>query len=318
MNKLSYNRTLGWLILAAAIVAAAVWGQVKKPAPLPQVSYGTWVCDEAGLLADATEQMAAQYNKNWDSRYGAIIAVATVESIKGWQAQNFADTLGNKWGLGANDMLLLIYPDGNGVEYWVSQGQTLLYYQMDSQAYALKSAIESAIYSDGADAGTQALFMQADVYYAQVIGSNSAAGYDSADYGSGGWEDRSGGSVMGVLLLIVVILVVWALLDRVRYNRYRRRTVVVGAPRVTYYPIFWGRPSAPRHPYRPAPPLSPRRSGQPPRSGGTVRRSAPPASRPSSRPGSGFGGGGFGGSRSSGGSRGGSFGGGGFGGGKRR
>ena len=163
-----------------------------------------------------------------------------------------------------------------------------------------------------------------------------SGGYSNS-YNSGGeWnapaKTGSGGVSLGsVVLLIVTILVVWALLDRVRYNRYRRR-YILGAPvnvvRPVYYPIFWGRHLRPRPPRSPRPPhggYRPPTGGPRPPAGGGYR---PPQSsyrppRGNSRPGGGFGGsrgggfgnGGFVGSRG-GGSRGG-FGGGGFGGGHR-
>ena len=125
--------------------------------------------------------------------------------------------------------------------------------------------------------------------------------------------DPSGVNLGGVLLLIIAIFVIWMLLDRVRYNRYQRRsTYVVGAPRTVYYPVFWGRqrvaPPPPHH--APPPHAAPRPT---PHQSVSRHRSTPPRqSTPSG--GSGFSGGGFGGNRS----RGGGFSGGGFGGGKRR
>ena len=125
---------------------------------------------------------------------------------------------------------------------------------------------------------------------------------------------------MGVIFLILAIFVVWVLLDRVRYTRYRRRYILPGivAP-VRYYPIFWGRSL-----YRPA---RPRPVAPPPPMGGGYQP-RPTQSRPmNNRPTGGFNGGGFSGGRrsgssvrrSSGGGRSsrGSFGGGGFRGGRR-
>lgn len=323
MNKLSYNRTLGWIVLVCAIVGAGLIGWLRKDSfesrkatELLDVQPYHWVQDSAKLLSGDTKDTVDAYNAAWNEQYHAVIAVATIPTLNGWKdGMEYGKALGQKWGLGSCDMLLLLVED----EYWYAVlGDNVLNTIYDNNQEAkLESAMSTPYYQGDFDGAVEAFFRQADVYYAQAFPHFVSVGGDAWDEPVQTPND-SGVSVFGVILLIAGILVVWALLDRVRYNRYRRRTVVVGAPRVTYYPIFWGRPSAPRHPYRPAPPLSPRRSGQPPRSGGTVRRSAPPASRPSSRPGSGFGGGGFGGSRSSGGGRGGSFGGGGFGGGKRR
>jgi len=131
---------------------------------------------------------------------------------------------------------------------------------------------------------------------------------------------EAGGGIVGVIFLILAIFVVWVLLDRVRYTRYRRRYILPGivAP-VRYYPIFWGRSL-----YRPA---RPRPVAPPPPMGGGYQP-RPTQSRPmNNRPTGGFNGGGFSGGRrsgssvrrSSGGGRSsrGGFGGGGFRGGRR-
>ena len=149
-----------------------------------------------------------------------------------------------------------------------------------------------------------------------IIGGVSAGFSVQASHRIGGGDDRGARTVVrhGLVtgMLIAAILVVWALLDRVRYNRYRRR-YILGAPvnvvRPVYYPIFWGRHLRPRPPRSHRPPQGgyrPPTGGPRPPAGGGYR---PPQSsyrppRGNSRPGGGFGGG----------SRGGGFGNGGFGG----
>lgn len=308
MKKLFQNRTVAVAVLIVAVVLGVVIGQIKKPASFPKVSYGTWICDDAGILSPEIEKELNDYNRDWNETYNAVIAVATVKSVKGWKIEAYTDTLGKKWGLGEKDMLLVIYPKESGVEYWVSQGAYLQENQMDYQQHALKTAIENEIYANGAEAGAIALFYQADTYYAQVLGRST---WNQGATDSTQWRDRSGVSVFRVVLLVIAIIVVWAIIDRFRYNRYRRRSVTyVGGPAVKYYPIFWGRPSRAAAPRPPVPPShagsyhSPARPSRPsgtyptqkPRTG----QSAPtrPANRPgnSSRP-SGFGKGGFGGGK---------------------
>jgi uncharacterized membrane protein YgcG len=138
----------------------------------------------------------------------------------------------------------------------------------------------------------------------------------------------AGSQVGGVIRLVVVLLVLWVILDALRYRRYRRRYMRpgMGVPTVRYYPIFWGRPRRSAPSRRPRTP--PRGGGTPPRGGSSGRPPQQPprnnggSSRPpqSPRGGSGrtsggsFGGGSFGGGAG----RGGSFGGGSFGGGAGR
>ena len=340
------------VVLMLAIAGAVFIGQsrkdgfiAKKPTELLDVQYQDWICDEAGLLNGQTEQLIRDYNDSWNSKYYAITAVASIDHLTGWDAEDYAANLGEKWGLGRNDMILLLVKDG---DWQVYCGDNVGYAMTDTQQNQLRQAIETTYYSGDFDSAVTAFFRQADVFYAQ-------AKLDGGDSNDSGWyapaapAASSGGTSIGsVVVLIIGIFLVWMVLDALRYSRYRRR-YIVGAPvnvvRPVYYPIFWGRRYAPPRPPRaPRPPRPPHGGGpRPPYSGGPrppmgggPRPGAPRPPRPNNRPGggprpsaprpsrpsrpsggSGFSGGGFGGS-SRGGSRGGGFGGGGFGGGKRR
>ena len=335
--KFYQKRGFALVVLVLAILGSCVYGISKKPADLPQVSYGNWLRDDADLLTDETEASLRQYDQSWDSDYRAIIAVATLDTLNGWTYEKAAAELGSQWGLGGNDMLLLLVKDS---DYYVALGDNVLDAMTDTYQAGLQGAVETPYYQGDYDAAALAFFRQADVFYAQTLGRQQSGGSYSDYEDNGAWQGNDSGSVAAVVLLVVGIFVVWILLDGLRYRRYRRRPVVVGGP--VYYPVFWGR--HPRPPRRPAPPRGPRppmgggplppMGGGPrppmgggPRPGGS-RPSTPRPSRPSgSRPARSFGGGsrsggfsgkGFGGSsRSGGGSRGGGFSGKGFGGGKR-
>ena len=331
--KFFQKRAVAWVVLVLVVIGSIGIGLARKdsflakqPTELLDVKYRQWICDDADLLSNETEQLIEQYNTNWDEKYYAVVAVATVERMNGWKDQTYAAALGKEWGLGANDMILLLVKDG---DWQVYRGDNVGRYMTDTQQRNLRSAIESTYYSGDFDGAVTAFFRQADVFYGQMAQQSGSAYNSGSDLG---WtaktptSARTGGvSLGGVVLLIVAIFVVWVLLDRMRYNRYRRR-YIVGAPvnvvRPVYYPIFWGRALRPRAPRQPRAPYG--GGPRPPMGGGNYR---PPRSTPrsggsfNSRPG-GFGGGsrgGFGGGGFGGGSRGGrgGFGGGGFGGGHR-
>lgn len=331
------------MVLILVILASGAWGISKKPAALPEVSYYNWICDEAGLLSADTEELLRGYNSQWNEKYYAVVAVAAVENIRGWDSDDFARELGGEWGLGGNDMLLLLVKNG---DWYVACGDNIADSMTDTQQTKLKTALDQPYYLGDFNGAAEGFFRQTDVILAQLLGSTQQA-TTGQDWEQGGYYVPTGSStsIASVIVLIVVIFVIWALLDRLRYNRYRRNPSRY-ASRV-YYPIFWGRrPRAPRPP-RPQPPRhnGPRPGGPiggGPRPGGGSRPSggfSGPRPGGSSRPSGGFGGssrsggfgggsrssggfgnrGGFGGGgRSSGGSRGGGFGGkGGFGGGRR-
>ena len=189
----------------------------------------------------------------------------------------------------------------------------------DTQRTKLQAAIEQPYYAGDFDDAVTAFFRQADVFYAQAL-SNVGS------YPAYVWEDGAaaagtdtGSAIFGVIAVVIVLFAVWALLDRVRYNRYRRRVVVT--PSIPYNPVFWGRPTVVRPVVTTAPPRpvqptyrsnsssyrSNSGSYRPNTSSGTVRSSSGSSSRPSRSSGSSRGGS----------SRGSSFGKGGFGGGRR-
>lgn len=340
--KFFKKRAVAWVVLVLAVAGSVCIGLArrdsflaKEPTELLNVAYQQWICDDAAILDDTTEALIRDYNAQWDQQYYAVVAVATIDRLTGWEGEDYAAALGQQWGLGANDMVLLLVEQG---DWQVYCGDNVYGAMSGAQQNELRRAIEGDYYNDAFDSAVTAFFRQADVVYHEMqLGSGA---YYSGN--SSGWAvpaapaaaKTAGVSITGLVVLVVMIFVVWVLIDRVRYNRYRRRYVVPGVvPPVAYYPIFWGR--RPRAPRRPTPPRPPYGGGsRPPMGGGyrpprnqtrhQVRRPQPPrSSRPSggfggSRGGSrgSFGGGGFGGGSRSGGSRGG-FGGGGFGGGRR-
>lgn len=89
--KFFEKRGIAFAALVLAIAAAVFIGQSRKagyiekqPSELPQVEYHQWICDDAGMLTDATKDAIRQYNSAWDSKYYAVVAVATVDSLTGW------------------------------------------------------------------------------------------------------------------------------------------------------------------------------------------------------------------------------------------
>lgn len=315
--KFYQKRGFAMVVLILAIIGSGVYGISKKPAAPPEVSYYNWICDQAGLLDQETRQTIQDYNTAWNKQYYAVVAVAAVDDIRGWKPEDYARELGAKWGLGANDMLLLLVKGG---DWYVACGDDLADQMTDTQQTKLKTALDTPYYAGDYSQAAVDFFRQSDVVLAQTLGQS---GSHQQPAQKREWQQpsaASGVSVSGMVLLIVGIFVIWSLLDRMRYNRYRRRPVVAGGP--VYYPIFWGRrPRAPRPPRGPGGPMG--GGPRPPRSASprSPRSSGPRPGNYSRSSSGGFGGGsrsggfgnrgGFGGGgRSSGGSRGGGFGGG--------
>lgn len=307
---------------------------------MPKVESGQWVQDDADILSTETEMMIHRYNEQWDASYYAVVAVATVDSTRGWDdLAAYTSDLGNEWGLGLNDLLLLIDASGN---WYINGGSEVLARMSSTDVAEITADFAPSFNAGNYDVAVDNLFRTLSAWYARNYGGvarEDQPGYYGYDYSESGWNADSSllTAIVAIILIVIVLLFVIIALDAMRYSRYERRYVRRNiTPPVVYRPLIFGRP---RRAYRPKPPKPPRRPPNPPRSnpprggsfgGGfssspTSRPASRPASRPSSRPSGGFGSssrggsfggsGGFGGSRGSrggsfGGSRGGSFGGG--------
>lgn len=319
--KFFQKRGVAIVVLILAIIASGAWGLHKAPAvstpeggekldpSLSTAAFTQYVRDEADILSDKTEEAVGLYNANWDKMFGSIMAVVTVQSSDNLEntAYDYADTMQ----LGSNDAILVIAKQQQDY-YLVASGDFYDLLSGLSQSF-VASCMESGVQKGDYDAAVQELCSQLHVELSQQYQQDQTA------------QDDAGTAVLFIMLLVLLFLI-WIWLDRMRYNRYRRRYMMpgMGVPTVMYHPIFWGRrpPRGPRPP-RSGGPRPPQGGPRPPRSGSSGGNRRPPQQprRPSGGSGNSFGGfgssgrgggfgsgnfGGFGGS-----SRGGGFGGGG-------
>ena len=156
------SRGFALAVLVVVVVAGALYGLSRKPI---SVEYAKWIADDAGLLTAETQQSLKDYNENWNDKYHAVVAVATVDSTHRWSAERYDAMLGKAWGLGQNDMLLL---EVKGDHYYVLLGDSVNQTATDTQIAKLKNAIEKNYYDGEYDGATLQFFRTADVVYAQM------------------------------------------------------------------------------------------------------------------------------------------------------
>ena len=92
--KFFKKRSVAWVVLVLAVAVSVCIGFARKdhflakqPTELLDVQYRQWICDDADLLSNGTKQLIEQYNADWDERYYAVVAVATVDHLTGWKDQ---------------------------------------------------------------------------------------------------------------------------------------------------------------------------------------------------------------------------------------
>ena len=328
------------VVITAAMMVAAVAIGLSKPAPAatPEPSapgtnvsavtgldtslstgqYQRYLNDQPGVLTEEQRQQLCLYNANWDLRYSSILVVDIQSAAPSSDSlADYAYDQANSMELGRYDAYLVIVPSiqdayfAAGADYPLSDSQITDF--MDRYLY-------QDLVDGKTDQGVLALCAGLNDYYVSNFGTGSADGdYSYDDYGT-----DEGSALVGLLMLLVILLVIFSIIDRLRYSSYRQRYYGVVNPPVLFRPLlFWHGPSYGWYRRRwhqppPPPPRGPRPGGPGSFGGG----SRPGGHSGNSRPG-GFGstsrGGGFGGGAP----RGGGFGGGaprggGFGGGAPR
>ena len=274
--------------MVLAIAAGILLGQVRKPdesqAPSTAiVGTYTYVYDYAGVLSDETMAHIDAMNASLFAQTGAQLMVQTVSTTGGVDIVDYATDLGNQYGVGSrernNGLVLVLALDDvsqSGLlgDYGVSGGDGLYDYgqELTSLLYAyMEEDFAAGDYDAAVRKTADAYFEWFGDFYGVSIRENYIPAV-SQTYSTGdGYYTRSTGyrapapNVVAAraMVMLGMLLVLWIILDGMRYSRYRRRYLRpgMGRPTVLYYPIFWGRPRRPRPPRPPRPPRRPPTGG---------------------------------------------------------
>ncbi len=321
MNFLK-KRSVAASVMVLAILAGLMLGQARRPAaaPLPEggmplddnlptASYEKYIVDRDGILSAGTEKRLSLYNANWDRAARSILAVVTLPDSPG-DLEDAAWDWAEDLELREDDAILVMSAAAQGC-YLLPSGTFDSRLEGQAGAY-LNDYLYEGFTAGDYDEAVENLFGHLHILFGEMSAGNYAGGSHSA-----------GPSLLVVLMVVFLLVVVFSVWDRMRYDTWYRRYGGMSVPPVVFRPIlFWHGSGW----YRRRPPGGPR----PPMGGGPRPSVGGGRGGFSGGGGSSFGrgggfsggrGGGFGGSRGGGfgGSRGGGFGGGrggGFGGGR--
>ena len=134
------------------------------------VTPGNWVCDGAEVLSEDTENTVRTYNTTFDQSYSAYVAVATVPSLKGWDADAYAEELFNRWSLQGNDFLLMLDIGGN--QSYLYNGSNYTNFNFSSY---LDTYVNTDFFAGNYDAAVTGLMAGMESYLSQYNGRFSPA-----------------------------------------------------------------------------------------------------------------------------------------------
>lgn len=304
LNKLR-EFPIACAVSVVVIAISILFGALTAPADLLEVVPGEWVCDGANVLSEETETAAQTGNTELDQAHTAYLAVATVDHLRGWKADEYAQQLFDKWGLYGNDFLLLM--DVKGQENYLYQGGN---YTNFDYTTCLNERVNPFVQEQDYDGAVIALFDGIEEFLSADGGIYSAAGGGAAEEPAGeepesGGDSSAAGSgenapaetpatrrglgvlfvILRIVLVLIVLFAIFEAIDRSRYRRWYNEYGYMDVPPRPFAPIFfWHRPGGGwyRRMYRPGP--GPGGPGPGPGPRGPGGPGGPGGPRPGDRP----------------------------------
>lgn len=259
--KFFKNRAAAVIILIAAIVLSSMWGIMKKPqfeVPEGSIPLNTelstdylrpYLADEAGVLSAAAEKTVLLYSANWDIQIGGILGVVTVKGVDGSieaAAWNWAEQLD----LGENDAILLL--DTGGKDYYLLPSGTFDACLANEPDSFVDECLYDYVRASDYDGGVTALLGKLHM----SISNSLSQGW--AFFGAASKTIELIFAFIPVILLLIALIVLFNMIDRMRYRSWYTRYGGIPVPTVVYRPIFWWhRPGSRWYRRRQAPPPPP-------------------------------------------------------------
>ena len=240
--KFFKNKAVAWVITGLVILGCLGYGLVQRytatPTPAPMTvqqqvpaANEIWVKDDANLLSASTESKLNEYNARWDNDYRSVVGVLTVDSVGSQSMEDYAYDYGERWGLGENDMLLLI-SEREADFYFVPSYTEIIPDGRVSDA--LYDDFIEELYAGDCDEAVLDLFDELDdVYgaYAPQV-SGGLVSYDTAV------QDNA--PIISLLFVVIVLLLIFNAIDKSRYRTWYGRYGRMANPTTQFVPLmFW-------------------------------------------------------------------------------
>ncbi len=203
------------IVFALAWIATAALADPKFPD-----HGGKRVVDQANILSDATEQDLELKLKGLEDTTTDQVLVVTVDSLQGYEIEEYGYKLGRHWGVGQsgkvkastgetykdNGLILLVAPNerkvrievGYGLEPVMTDAMSHMIIQGD-----ILPKFKSGDYDGGVEAGADAIIQQLSIDRNVAIQKAQAAASAQPQKGEGGLP-------IGVIIFIIIIFILFS------------------------------------------------------------------------------------------------------------
>jgi uncharacterized protein len=204
--KLIKNILLSFLL----VTGISVTGQdIPDPMSPPRL-----VNDFAGILNDSQLRQLEQKLVRFDDSSSSQIVVIIVKSLNGITKEEFADRVGEKWGVGQkgknNGVVVLVKP-----KYRNEKGDARI-----SVGYGLEGVIPDAIAKRIMEQEMIPYFKTGDYFSGIDKATNTLISLAKGEFTAEQYKKKTGGSPIGYLVPIIIIIIIILFMRRNSGNHY--------------------------------------------------------------------------------------------------
>jgi uncharacterized protein len=172
------------------------------------------VNDYAGILSQSQFRHLEQKLENFNDSTSTQIVVAIVKSLNGLTKEEFADQLGEKWGVGQkgknNGIIILVKP-----KYQNEEGETRI-----STAYGLEGVIPDAICKRIVNNEMIPYFTAGDYFTGIDKATNTIMSLAKGEFTADQYKKKTEGNPFKVLVPILIIIIIFIIMRRNSGNHF--------------------------------------------------------------------------------------------------
>ncbi len=198
-----YSRSIFVMLLFNILFASILTAQAIPERPVPP----RLVNDFAGMLSDRENDYLEQKLVAFNDSTSNQIAIVTVNSLDGYDIMDYAQRLGEKWGIGQkqlnNGILILVKPRTQE-----SKGEITIV-----QGYGLEGAIPDITCAQIIDneilpAFREGLFFEGLDNATSTLMSLARGEFSSDEYANKSKNSSGDGSAAGIIIFIVIVIII--------------------------------------------------------------------------------------------------------------
>ena len=200
---------LTFLVIAGLLIGKAFGQAIPDPLSPPRL-----VNDYTGILTESQFRHLESKLEAFNDTTSTQIVVALVKTLGGYTKEEFADRLGEKWGVGRkqkdNGIVVLVKP-----KFRDEKGEARI-----SVGYGLEGAIPDALCIRIVDNEMIPYFKEGDYYTGLDKATSTIMSLATGEFTADQYDKATRGSPVGIVVPIIIIIIIIIFMRRNSGNHY--------------------------------------------------------------------------------------------------